>query len=144
MKIIKCISSIILFSVIGVNSAFAEVKIADNEEIISLMKGGVPLIDVRTLEEWQKTGVIKDSKLLTFFDKNGNSDVEDWMHQLRKIVSKDDPVIILCRSGKRSGIVSDILSEKMNFSKVYNANSGIIGWINDGQKTTTDGISHEK
>ena len=144
MKIIKCISSIILFSVIGVNSAFAEVKIADNEKIISLMKGGVPLIDVRTLEEWQKTGVIKNSKLLTFFDKNGNSDVEDWMHQLRKIVSKDDPVIILCRSGKRSGIVSDILSEKMNFSKVYNANSGIIGWINDGQKTTTDGISHEK
>ena len=144
MKIIKYISSIILFSVIGVNSAFAEVKIADNEKIISLMKGGVPLIDVRTLEEWQKTGVIKDSKLLTFFDKNGNSDLEDWMHQLRKIVSKDDPVIILCRSGKRSGIVSDILSEKMNFSKVYNANSGIIGWINDGQKTTTDGISHEK
>ena len=144
MKIIKCISSIILFSVIGVNSAFAEVKIADNEKIISLMKGGVPLIDVRTLEEWQKTGVIKDSKLLTFFDKNGNSDLEDWMHQLRKIVSKDDPVIILCRSGKRSGIVSDILSEKMNFSKVYNANSGIIGWINDGQKITMDGLHNTK
>ena len=144
MKIIKYISSIILFSVIGVNSAFAEVKIADNEKIISLMKGGVPLIDVRTLEEWQKTGVIKDSKLLTFFDKNGNSNLEDWMHQLRKIVSKDDPVIILCRSGKRSGIVSNILSEKMNFSKVYNANSGIIGWINDGQKITMDGLHNTK
>ena len=91
----------------------------------------------------KETGIIKNSNLLTFFDQNGNSNVENWMHELRKIASKNQPVIILCRSGKRSGIVSNILSEKMQYSKVYNANSGILGWINSGQKTTMEGLSNE-
>ena len=144
MKYLKRITSLFLFSTIIINSAFAEVKNANNQEIIALMKNGVPLIDVRTYDEWQKTGVIENSKLLTFFNKNGDSNLKEWMHELRKIVSKDEPVIILCRSGKRSGIVSNILSDKMQFSNVYNANSGIIGWINDGQKTTTSGLSNAK
>ena len=144
MKYLKRIASLLLFSAFIINSAFAEVKNANNQEIIALMKNGVPLIDVRTYDEWQKTGVIKDSKLLTFFNKNGDSDLKKWMHELRKIVSQDEPVIILCRSGKRSGIVSNILSDKMQYSNVYNANSGIIGWINDGQKTTTSGLSNAK
>ena len=144
MKYLKRITSLLLFSAVIINSAFAEVKNANNQEIIALMKNGVPLIDVRTYDEWQKTGVIENSKLLTFFNKNGDSNLKEWMHELRKIVSKDEPVIILCRSGKRSGIVSNILSDKMQYSNIYNASSGIIGWINDGQKTTTSGLSNAK
>ena len=144
MKYLKRIASLLLFSAFIINSALAEVKNANNQEIIALMKNGVPLIDVRTYDEWRKTGVIKDSKLLTFFDKDGGSNLKEWMHDLRKIVSQDEPVIILCRSGKRSGIVSNILSDKMQYSNIYNASSGIIGWINDGQKTTTSGLSNAK
>ena len=144
MKYLKRITSLVLFSAVIINSAFAEVKNANNQEIIALMKNGVPLIDVRTYDEWQKTGIIKDSILLTFFNKNGDSNLKEWMHELRKIVSQDEPVIILCRSGKRSGIVSNILSDKMQYSNIYNASSGIIGWINDGQKTTMSGLSNAK
>ena len=144
MRYVKCITSLVLFSAVIINSAFAEVKNANNQEIIALMKNGVPLIDVRTYDEWQKTGFIKDSILLTFFNKNGDSNLKEWMHELRKIVGQDEPVIILCRSGKRSGIVSNILSDKMQYSNIYNASSGIIGWINDGQKTTTSGLSNAK
>ena len=144
MKYLKRITSLLLFSAVIINSAFAEVKNANNQEIIALMKNGVPLIDVRTYDEWQKTGFIKDSILLTFFNKNGDSNLKEWMHELRKIVSQDEPVIILCRSGKRSGIVSNILSDKMQYSNIYNASSGIIGWINDGLKTTTSGLSNAK
>ena len=88
MKYLKRITSLFLFSTIIINSAFAEVKNANNQEIIALMKNGVPLIDVRTYDEWQKTGVIENSKLLTFFNKNGDSNLKEWMHELRKIVSK--------------------------------------------------------
>ena len=143
MNFYKCAQYIIFLSIFVLNTAFAEVKNASNEEIVALMRAGVPLVDVRTYKEWKKTGIIKNSNLLTFFDQNGNSNVENWMHELRKIASKDQPVIILCRSGKRSGIVSNILSEKMQYSKVYNANSGILGWINSGQKTTMEGLSNE-
>ncbi len=143
MNFYKCTQPIIFLAMFVVNTALADVKNASNEEIIALMKAGVPLVDVRTYKEWKKTGIIKDSYLLTFFDQNGNSNVENWMHELRKIASKDQPIIILCRSGRRSGVVSNILSEKMQYSKVYNANSGILGWINSGQETTMEGLSSE-
>ena len=143
MNSYKYTQPIIFLAMFVVNTALADVKNASSEEIIALMKAGVPLVDVRTYKEWKKTGIIKDSNLLTFFDQNGNSNVENWMHELRKIASKDQPIIILCRSGRRSGVVSNILSEKMQYSKVYNANSGILGWINSGQKTTMEGLSNE-
>ena len=54
------------------SQVFAEVKEVNNEEMISLMKNGVPVIDIRRADEWHDTGVINQSNLLTFFDKNSN------------------------------------------------------------------------
>ena len=115
--------------------AFAEVKEADNQEIISLMQNGVPIIDIRRAEEWSDTGVIKQSNLLTFFDKNGNYNIDKWLPELKKIVKEGDPVIIICRSGKRSGIVSKFLDEQANYFNVYNASGGILSWVKSKNKT---------
>ena len=129
---IKLFSIYLLFFATNV---FAEVKNINNQEIISLMQKGVHIIDVRRLEEWRDTGVIKKSSLLTFFDAQGNYDVEKWLPDLQKIVKKGDPVIIICRSGKRSGIVSKFLDEQADFTNVYNASGGILSWINSKNKT---------
>ena len=114
--------------------AFAEVKEVNNQEIISLMQNGVPIIDIRRAEEWNDTGVIKQSNLLTFFDKQGNHNVNKWLPKLKNIVKESDPVIIICRSGKRSGIVSKFLDEQANFTNVYNASGGILSWVNANKK----------
>ncbi len=115
---------------------FAEVKEVGNDEIIALMNNGVSIIDIRRADEWHNTGVIKQSSLITFFDKQGNHNKEEWMSQLKKIVNQDDPVIIICRSGKRSGIVSKFLDEQANYKNVYNASGGMISWVNSNNKTT--------
>ena len=115
--------------------AFAEVKEADNHEIISLMQSGVPIIDIRRASEWQDTGVIKQSNLITFFDKKGNYNLKDWLPKLKKIAKEGEPVIIICRSGRRSGIVSKFLDEQANYSNVYNATGGILSWISSKNKT---------
>ena len=115
--------------------AFAEVKEANNQEIMSLMQSGVPIIDIRRAEEWGDTGVIKQSNLLTFFDKQGNHNIDKWLSELKKIVKEGDPVIIICRSGKRSGIVSKFLDEQADFKSVYNASGGMLSWINSNNKT---------
>ena len=73
---------ILLFS----TQLFAGINEVNNNKI--LMESGVPLIDIRTEKEWHETGVINQSKLLTFFDKDGNSNVKKWMLELEKIVSK--------------------------------------------------------
>ena len=142
MNLIKSHLKIIIFLIVSVQ-ANADVQPADNDKIISLMKQGVPLIDIRTNLEWQNTGIIKNSKLLTFFDKDGKSDVKSWMNKLREVSKKDQPVIIICRSGRRSGLVSDMLVNEENYSKVYNANSGIMAWINSGLETTKEGLINE-
>ena len=142
MNLIKLHLKIIIFFIVS-SQVHADVQPADNAKIISLMKKGVPLIDIRTNSEWQNTGIIENSKLLTFFDKDGKSDVKSWMNKLREMVKKDQPIIIICRSGRRSGIVSDMLVNEENYSKVYNANSGIMAWINSGLETTKEGLINE-
>ena len=114
---------------------FAEVKEVGNDEIIALMNNDVSIIDIRRADEWRNTGVIKQSSLITFFDKQGNHNKEEWMTQLKKIVNENDPVIIICRSGKRSGIVSKFLDEQANYTNVYNASGGMVSWVNSKNKT---------
>ena len=99
------------------------------------MESGVPLIDIRTKREWYETGVIKKSNLLTFFDKDGNYNVKEWMSKLKKIASNKDPVIIICRSGRRSRIVSNFLDQEANYSNVYHATNGILSWIDSKNRT---------
>ena len=142
MNLIKLHLKIIIFFIVS-SQVNADVQLADNDKIISLMKQGVPLIDIRTNSEWRSTGIIKNSKLLTFFDRDGKSDVKSWMNKLREMAKKDQPLIIICRSGRRSGIVSDMLVNEENYSKVYNANSGIMAWINSGLETTKEGLINE-
>ena len=120
---------------LATSQVFAEVKDIDNQEIISLMQSGVPVIDIRRVSEWRDTGIIKKSNLLTFFDKKGNHNAEEFLSKLKKIVKEGDPVIIICRSGKRSGIVSKFLDEQADFTSVYNASGGMLSWINSNNKT---------
>jgi len=123
--------SILLFS----TQLFAEINEVNNNKIKILMESGVPLIDIRTEKEWHETGVIDHSKLLTFFDKNGNYDVKEWMSELKKIASNKDPVIIICRSGRRSRIVANFLDQKEHYTTVFHATDGIISWIDFKNKT---------
>ena len=131
-KIILCISFVVFFFS---PRLFAGIYEVNNKKIITLLESGVPLIDIRTKREWHETGVIKKSNLLTFFDKDGNYNVKEWMSKLKKIASKKDPVIIICRSGRRSRIVANFLDLKENYTTVYHATDGITSWIDVKNKT---------
>jgi len=113
----------------------ADVKDADNKKIISLLEKEVPIVDIRRPAEWHDTGVVEGSILLTFFDKKGNYNIEEWLPRFKKVAKEDDSVIIICRSGRRSGIVAKFLDEQANYSNVYNASGGIISWIKSNNET---------
>lgn len=126
---------LIVFTIFFSHQLFAEIFEVNNNEIISLMGNGVPLIDIRTEMEWNQTGIIENSKLLTFFDKNGNFDTDDWMAKLGKIAVQREPLIIICRSGRRSRIVANYLNLKANYKIIYHATHGINSWIDTKNKT---------
>ena len=126
--------TITIFLMISSMSLFAEIVEVNNDKIDKLIKVGVPLVDIRTEREWYETGVIDQSKLLTFFDKYGNSKVEEWITKFEKIAGRKDPVIIICRSGRRSRVVANYLVQKENYLTVYHATNGIKSWIESNNK----------
>ena len=123
---------IILFLII--RSAIAEVIDINNDQIKELMNINTPIIDIRTSPEWDQTGVIPNSLLLTFFDKNGKYNYPSWYNKLIKITKKDQPIILICRSGRRTKIIAEMMSKKLDYV-IYNAKYGIKSWIKSNLKT---------
>ena len=119
----------IIVGLLIVKFAFAEVIDVNDEEIIKLSNVNIPIVDVRRSAEWVQTGVIPNSILLTFFDEEGNYNFDEWFDKLQLEISVTDPIILICRSGKRSKVVANMIDEKFN-TIIYNAQSGINSWIN--------------
>lgn len=103
----------------------------NNEELKDLLAQGIKIIDVRHPEEWKETGVIKGSIKSEAFVKTGRLRRE-FIEELAETVDKDEPVILICRTGNRTNILSEGLSEQFGYSKIYNVTKGIVDWIDKG------------
>ena len=110
--------------------AFADVVDIKNKQIIEFSNTNIPIVDVRSKTEWEQTGVIPASILLTFFDKEGNYDLHEWYEKLLLEIDQSEPIILICRSGNRSRIIAEMMDKEFD-NVIYNAKSGITSWIND-------------
>ena len=118
----------IVVGLLTVKFAFAEVIDVNDQEMIKLSNVNIPIVDVRRSSEWDQTGVIPNSILLTFFDEEGNYNFDEWYEKLQLKINVTDPIILICRSGYRSKIVANMIDEKFN-TIIYNSQSGINSWI---------------
>ena len=118
----------LLVCLLAVKFAFADIVNVNNQQIKVLSKNNIPIIDVRRISEWNQTGVIPKSILLTFFDKEGNYNFDEWYKKLRLKIDEGEPIILICRSGERSKIIAKMMDEKFD-NVIYNAKSGITSWI---------------
>ena len=89
----------------------ADILIVSSTEVQDLLDQDVALVDIRRKDEWKRTGVIHDSKLLTFFDRKGNHNIERWLQEVAKITDITKPIIIICETGYRSTLLSNLLAE---------------------------------
>ena len=123
--------SIVLWFLL-INVSFANVIDVDNTQLKKLIKEDVSIVDIRTINEWNHTGVIPNSLLITFFDEKGNYDLDQWHEKLLENSSYNKDLIIICRSGRRSKIAAEIISKKFRIN-VYNAKYGIKSWIQSNE-----------
>ena len=72
---------------------------------------------------------------MTFFDKNGSYDFRKWMTEVGEIANENGPVVIICRSGRRSRIVSNMIIKENSEYLIYHATNGIKSWIESSNKT---------
>lgn len=129
---IKQLVAIVLF-LLATLVAWADSVSVDSAGLARLAGGGVLVIDIRTEGEWKQSGVIAGSKLLTYVDEQGRVDQTAWLEQVRKFAQADQPVILICRSGKRSDAAARFLSQEAGYKTVYNANGGMNAWIKEGR-----------
>ncbi|MEX0324631.1 MAG: rhodanese-like domain-containing protein [Puniceicoccaceae bacterium] len=106
MKWIPLIVVIVIFLYI----ALPKVKAMNPEEAVAILKKGALLIDVRTPGEFASQSV------------PGSTNYP--LDQLEKKVaeaeiSKDQPILLFCRSGRRSGIATSNL-KSLGYEQVYN------------------------
>ena len=120
----------LIICLLTVKFAFADVVDVNNEQILELSKTNIPIVDVRSSSEWDQTGVIPTSILLTFFDKEGNYDLDKWYEKLLLEIEEGEPIILICRSGNRSRIIAEMMDKEFD-NVIYNAKRGITSWIDE-------------
>jgi len=108
--------------------ARADIVEVDNQALQKLAAQGVPVIDVRRIDEWEKTGIIEGAHTLTFFDKRGRYDAQKWLSELEKIAPKGMPVILICEAGVRSKAIAGLLDKRLGYTGVHNHTKGMSDW----------------
>ena len=137
----NCVKTIILKTKIAllaslllcVSNVFADVVEVDNAALKSLIEQGVPVVDVRRDDEWQKNGVIEGAHLLTFFDKRGRYDAKKWLQELEKITAANEPFVLICEHGVRSKTISNLLDKRLGYTQVHNVTDGMHSWVKAGE-----------
>lgn len=103
----------------------------DNEQLKALIDQGVPVYDIRRADEWQQTGIVAGSHKLTFVDASSMGS-DRFLERFTAEVSKDAPVVLICRTGNRTDKLGRYLVEKLGYTQVYNVRDGITRWISAG------------
>jgi rhodanese-related sulfurtransferase len=126
MKKLLIVFGLLFFSVIGCKGQLdSGIKDVSVEEMQSLLKiDDVQLVDVRTPEEF-KAGYIANAQNIDYYSPTIDEDILK--------LDKNKPVIVYCRSGKRSRDCSEKLLEA-GFQKIYNLEGGIIQWEHEGKE----------
>jgi len=97
----------------------------------------VVVIDIRTPQEWKETGVIPTSHKLMFFNKYGAYNIKNWMSNFSKLVKdKNQPFVLVCRSGNRTKQVGNFLSQDLGYKNVFDLKHGIKAWIKENREVT--------
>lgn len=104
-------------------SLFAEVtsKPIDN----ALIDSGIKIVDIRTPGEWKQTGLVKGSIPIMFYDERGQYDLKGFLDELNKKVDTSKEFALICRSGSRTRILSNYLSQQLGY-KVVDIAGGIM------------------
>ncbi|MDH5485026.1 MAG: rhodanese-like domain-containing protein [Gammaproteobacteria bacterium] len=111
----------------------------DNKQLKTLLAQGVPIYDVRRVDEWRSTGIIESSQLLTFVGGDARLS-PDFMPRFTTAVNRHDPVILICRTGNRTSKLAQYLVEELGYTQVYNVRHGITHWISDGNPVVRAGL----
>ena len=103
----------------------------------SLVKQGkAVLVDVRTLEERKFVGIPPRSLHVAWATGAAMVLNPNFVRELEAKVGKNDLVLLICRSGKRSALAAQAAAES-GFARVFNVLEGFEGDLDDDSRRGT-------
>lgn len=110
------------------------------QEAWALASAGAALIvDVRTSEEYKYVGHVPGSPLVQWQTGPALAKNPRFAKELASKAGKDEVILLLCRSGKRSAAAAEAAT-RAGFSRVFNIREGFEGDITaDGQRGSAGG-----
>lgn len=91
--------------------------------------GEARIVDVRTAEELKFVGHVQDSLHVAWQSGPKMERNPRFVEELAALVGKDEPVLLLCRSGKRS-VAAATAAKQAGFTQVFNILEGFEGDLN--------------
>jgi len=107
---------------------YGDITIEQAKSLIE-SKPSLIILDVRTQEEYDSDHI--EGAILIPVDE-----LENRLDEL----SKNDELLVYCRTGNRSTNAVNILQAN-GFTKIFHMNDGITGWIQAGSQITTMSFS---
>lgn len=96
-------------------------------------QGAGVLVDVRSAEERKFVGQVADSVHVAWATGTALTRNPRFVRELEARVGKEQVVLLLCRSGKRSALAGEAAA-KAGFRNVFNILEGFEGDLNDQQQ----------
>lgn len=106
-------------------------------ELVS--QGEAVLVDVRSAEERKFVGHVPESRHVPWSTGLSLSRNPRFVKELEAKVGKDEVILLLCRSGKRSAAAAEVAANA-GFRNVFNVRDGFEGDLDDaGRRGTFNG-----
>ena len=101
--------------------------------------GAAKLVDVRSAEERKFVGHVPGSIHVAWATGTSLTRNPRFVREFEAKAGKDEPVLLLCRSGKRSALAAEALA-KAGFTAIFNVLEGFEGEIDEHrQRGKSDG-----
>lgn len=121
---------LLLMSILGIfglsgHNGYVDLKVEDFEKMLA-DDPSVQLVDVRTAEEYAE-GHLPGAINIDWY-------ADGFIDKAKDVLSTDLPVMVYCRSGKRSATAASLLDK--NSFKTYNMLGGYLAWTEAGKRTS--------
>ncbi len=122
------LTTIIIFFVVFESQA--KVLNLTSDELLTAQEKGIVIIDIRTPEEWAEVGTVPNVHRIMFFNQKRQAKINEFMVEFEKLVAnKEQPFVLVCRTGSRTGRVTKFLDQKLGYKNGAHLSKGMKQWI---------------
>ena len=104
---------IILTILLLVSSLFA--TLTSEYPSLKILNSDMPIVDIRTPDEWRETGILKGAITIMFFNEQGGYDVNGFLRELNAKVDTSKPFALICRTGSRTKVIAAFLAKELHY-----------------------------